>query len=58
MQIELVTPAERHRETFLRGLRELQHEGLPWYLGADVADVEHDFPGICLAVAPRPLATS
>ena len=44
MQIELVTPAERHRETFLRGLRELQHEGLPWYLGADVADVEHDFP--------------
>ena len=43
MKIELVAPAERYRETFLRGLRELQQEGLPWYLGADVADVDTDF---------------
>lgn len=43
MKIELVAPAERYRETFLRGLHELQQEGLPWYLGADVADVEQDF---------------
>jgi predicted acetyltransferase len=43
MKIQLVPPAERFRETFLRGLREFQREGLPWWIGGDLATVEQDF---------------
>lgn len=42
-KICLVPPTEAHRDTFLRGLREFQHEGLPWYIGGDLAEVERDF---------------
>ena len=41
--IQLVSPAEHYRETFLRGLREFQHEGLPWWIGGDLETVEQDF---------------
>lgn len=41
--IALVPPTELHRDTFLRGLREFQREGLPWYVGGDLAEVERDF---------------
>jgi predicted acetyltransferase len=34
---------ERCRESFLLGLREFRHEGLPWWVGGDLADVEQDF---------------
>jgi predicted acetyltransferase len=60
MNIQLVRPAETHRETFLHGLRELQHEGLPWYLGEEYLDVEHDFAAFVarrLADATRSTAT-
>jgi predicted acetyltransferase len=43
MKLELVSPAERYRESFLRGLRELQEEGLPWWFGGDLEGVEQDF---------------
>jgi predicted acetyltransferase len=43
MQIQLVPPAERFRESFLRGLREFQREGLPWWIGGDLATAEQDF---------------
>jgi predicted acetyltransferase len=43
MPIQLVRPAERYRETFLRALREFQTEGLPWWVGGDLASVEADF---------------
>ncbi len=43
MKIQLVSPAETYRESFLRALREFQHEGLPWYFGGDIEIAEHDF---------------
>jgi predicted acetyltransferase len=43
MKIRLVPPTERCRESFLRGLREFQHEGLPWWFGGDLEAVEQDF---------------
>ena len=43
MKIQLVSPAEKYRESFLRGLRELQHEGLPWWVGGDLDIAEQDF---------------
>lgn len=43
MEIELVPPAEGYRETFLRGLREFQREGLPWWVGGDLEIAEQDF---------------
>lgn len=41
--IQLVPPAERYRESFLRGLREFQREGLPWWSGGDLEIAERDF---------------
>ncbi len=45
MEIQLVPPAESYRETFLRGLREFRHEGLPWWIGGDLETAERDFSG-------------
>jgi predicted acetyltransferase len=42
-KIKLVSPAEKYRETFLRGLREFQNEGLPWWIGGDLEIIEQDF---------------
>jgi predicted acetyltransferase len=43
MKIQLVPPAERYRKSFLRGLREFQGEGLPWWVGGDLETAEQDF---------------
>ena len=43
MKIQLVPPTERCRESFLRGLREFQHEGLPWWVGGDLELAPQDF---------------
>ena len=43
MKIQLVPPTERYRESFLRGLREFRHEGLPWWIGGDLETAEPDF---------------
>ncbi len=43
MNLHLVPPAERHRETFLRALGEFQREGLPWWIGGDLDLAERDF---------------
>lgn len=43
MKIQLVRPTERWRASFLRGLREFQDEGLPWWVGGDLETAEHDF---------------
>ncbi|MBI4748111.1 MAG: GNAT family N-acetyltransferase [Acidobacteria bacterium] len=43
MKIQLVPPTERYRESFLRGLREFQQEGLPWWVGGDLEIAEQDF---------------
>jgi predicted acetyltransferase len=43
MKLQLVHPDERYRASFLRGLRELQAEGLPWWVGGDLDGIEHDF---------------
>src|SRR6185436_4152525 len=43
MEIQLVPPAERYRETFLRALLEFRQEGLPWWIGGDLETVEQDF---------------
>lgn len=43
VKIQVVRPAERYRETFLRALREFRDEGLPWWLGADLDTAERDF---------------
>ena len=44
MKIQLVSPTEAYGESFLRALRELRHEGLPWWVGGDLEGVEQDFP--------------
>ena len=54
MKIDLVPPTERCRESFLRGLREFRHEGLPWWIGGDLDAVEADFA----AFVARKLADS
>jgi predicted acetyltransferase len=43
MNIDLVRPAERYRETFLSALREFQDEGLAWWIGGDLEIAERDF---------------
>lgn len=44
MEIQLVPPAERYRESFLRGFHEFRHEGLAWWFGGDLEKAEQDFP--------------
>jgi predicted acetyltransferase len=44
MKLELVSPTERCRESFLRALREHQLEGLPWWFGGGLETAEKDFP--------------
>ncbi|WP_437923129.1 GNAT family N-acetyltransferase [Sorangium sp. So ce291] len=53
-KIRLVPPTERYRDSFLRGLREFRHEGLPWWSGGDLETVEQDFA----AFVARKLAES
>jgi predicted acetyltransferase len=43
MNIQLVPPTERYRESFLRALREFRREGLLWWSGGDLETVEQDF---------------
>ena len=43
VSIKLVPPAERYRESFLRGLGEFRLEGLPWWVGGDLEIAEQDF---------------
>src|SRR4051812_1073688 len=43
MKIQLVSPTERCRESFLCGLGEFRQEGLPWREGGDLDGVEQDF---------------
>ncbi|MBK7829269.1 GNAT family N-acetyltransferase [Nannocystis sp.] len=43
MKLQLVPPAEAFRASFLRALREFQHEGLPWWIGGDLELAEQDF---------------
>lgn len=43
MKLQLVSPTERVRESFLRALGEFQREGLPWWRGGDLEIVEQDF---------------
>lgn len=43
MKLELVSPTERLRETFLRAMAEFRREGLPWWIGGDLELAEHDF---------------
>jgi predicted acetyltransferase len=42
-KIQIVAPDERYCESFLRGLREFQREGLPWHLAVDIEAIEQDF---------------
>lgn len=49
MKIQLVSPTERCRASFLLGLREFQHEGLPWHVGVDLEAVEQDFAAFVAA---------
>ena len=43
MKLQLVSPTERCRESFLRALREFQHEGLLWWLGGELELAQQDF---------------
>lgn len=43
MEIRLVPPSAHYRESFLNALREFQQEGLAWWSGGDLENVEHDF---------------
>ena len=60
MRIQLVSPSEKYRESFLRALREFQNEGLPWWVGGALDTAEHDFGAFVamrLADASRRTAT-
>jgi predicted acetyltransferase len=54
MNIQLVSPSERYRDSFLRGLREFRQEGLSWWVGGDTELAEQDFA----AFVARKLADS
>lgn len=54
MKIQLVSPTERYRESFLNGLREFQQEGLSWWHSGDLEVAERDFA----AFVARKLADS
>jgi predicted acetyltransferase len=41
--IRLITPTVAVRESFMRALREFQHERLSWWIGGDIEMAEHDF---------------
>jgi predicted acetyltransferase len=43
IDLQLVSPSQSYRESFLMGLREFRREGLPWWLGGDVETAEQDF---------------
>lgn len=43
IELQLVSPSETYRESFLGGLREFRHEGLPWWVGGDTEIAEQDF---------------
>lgn len=61
MKLQLVSPAEIFRASFLRALGEFQREGLPWWLGGDLELAEHDFAAFAakkLADANRSTGTS
>ena len=49
MKLHLVPPTEKYRDTFLRGLCDFRHEGLPWHLAVDLAAVEQDFAAFVAA---------
>jgi predicted acetyltransferase len=54
IELQLVPPTESCHESFLRGLREFQQEGLPWWIGGDLEIAERDFA----AFVARKLADS
>ncbi|KYF85589.1 hypothetical protein BE17_15815 [Sorangium cellulosum] len=54
MKIQLVPPAEKYRDSFLRALWEFRREGLPWWVGGDLETAEQDFA----AFVARKLADS
>ena len=43
MNVQLVSPTEKLRESFLHALREFQREGLSWWRGGDIDIAERDF---------------
>jgi predicted acetyltransferase len=43
MKIQLVSPAEVYRDSFVCALREFQQEGLPWWMGSDLELAQNDF---------------
>ncbi len=43
MQLQLVSPTVRHRESFFCALREFRDEGLSWWFGGDLDIAERDF---------------
>jgi len=43
MKVQLVSPAEWLRASFLRAMREFQAEGLSWWIGGDLEIAERDF---------------
>ena len=49
--LELVTPAGIHRDTYLRGLAELQNEGWLWYADHDLDAIAADFAAHLRAIA-------
>lgn len=54
MKLQLVSPAEKYRESFLRALGEFRQEGLPWWIGGDLEIAAQDFA----AFVTRKLADS
>jgi predicted acetyltransferase len=45
MNLRLVAPSVKYRESFTRGLREFREEGLAWWIEGDVETAEVDFAG-------------
>lgn len=47
MNLELIRPAERYRESFLSAAREFREKGLSWWVGGDLEIAETDSPRSC-----------
>ncbi|MES2854861.1 MAG: GNAT family N-acetyltransferase, partial [Bdellovibrionota bacterium] len=43
MSFQLCRPTKEYKDSYIRGLRELQKEGFPWYRNIDPRELEIDF---------------
>jgi predicted acetyltransferase len=57
MEFKLVEPSVEYKESYLRGLRSFQSEGLAWHLALNAFDVEVNFAEFVSSLLTQPAET-